>query len=110
MEKEKSERRTSDDTAVPIDYDTTPNRRTTDEQTTGLEDTTLNPGAPRPWHTPMSTISMRLWRQLLGLNPFKGSYFGLYATLEGVGDRTIASCGVLFAIAAGVPLPIIVSS
>lgn len=78
------------------------------EQSTGLEDTTLNPGIPRPWHAPMTAVSFRLWRQILGLNPFKGSYFGLYKSLQSPGDRSTVIFGVLLAIAAGVPLPIIV--
>jgi ABC-type multidrug transport system fused ATPase/permease subunit len=77
------------------------------EQTTGLEDTTIDPGRPRAWHTPMFAASSRLWKQSLGLNPFKGSYFGLYTVLNGHYDRIIAACGGLFAVAAGVPLPII---
>jgi hypothetical protein len=79
------------------------------EQSTGLEDTTLNPGLPRPWHAPMTAVSFRLWRQILGLNPFKGSYFGLYHSLESTRDKLTALCAAVLAIAAGVPLPIIVS-
>ncbi|KAK5169886.1 uncharacterized protein LTR77_005864 [Saxophila tyrrhenica] len=52
-------------------------------------------------------MSLKLWKQILGLNPFKGSYFGLFRTLDSTRDQAIAYCGVLFAIAAGVPLPII---
>jgi len=55
----------------------------------------------------MIGLSMKLWRQLLGLNPFKGSYFGLYASIENRRDKVLAACGVIFAIAAGVPLPLI---
>lgn len=78
------------------------------EQSTGLEDTTLNPGVPRTWHVPMSTVSVKLWKQFLGLNPFKGSYFGLYTALQGPRDKATVYLGALFAVAAGVPLPIIV--
>lgn len=55
----------------------------------------------------MTGFSIKLWRQLLGLNPFRGSYFGLYGTIEDKRDRALASLGAICAIAAGVPLPII---
>ena len=77
------------------------------KQLAGLEETTLDPAHPRPWHAPVTTVSVRLWRQLLGLNPFKGTYFGLYGSLQSTQDRTIVFCGAAFAIAAGIPLPII---
>jgi ATP-binding cassette subfamily B (MDR/TAP) protein 1 len=79
------------------------------DHNTALEDTTFNPAQPREWHTPMAAVTGKLWRQILGLNPFKGSYFGLFATLRRPLDQALAYSGVLFAIAAGVPLPVIVS-
>ncbi|KAK5125698.1 hypothetical protein LTR85_011972 [Meristemomyces frigidus] len=51
-------------------------------------------------------MSGKLCRQLLGLNPFKQSYISLYSCLDAK-DKTIACGAVLFAIAAGLPLPII---
>lgn len=55
----------------------------------------------------MTGFSTKLWRQLLGLNPFKGSYFGLYGSIEDTRDRALAALGAICAIAAGIPLPII---
>lgn len=55
----------------------------------------------------MTGLSSKLWRQLLGLNPFKGSYFGLYGSIEDTRTRLLAGLGAVCAIAAGVPLPII---
>lgn len=43
-------------------------------------------------------------RQILGLNPFKTSYFALYRCLDDAGSKAILIMGVLLAIAAGVPL------
>lgn len=80
---------------------------TEQEQGTDLEDTTFNPGPPRPWHAPMAAMSLKLWRQLLGLNPFKTSYVGLFRVLHSPLDQAIAYSGAVCAIAAGVPLPII---
>ena len=79
----------------------------TRQQYTGYEEPTLDPSHPRPWHSPMTGLSVKLWRQLLGLNPFKGSYFGLYATIEHTKDKALVVLGIICAIAAGVPLPII---
>jgi ABC-type multidrug transport system fused ATPase/permease subunit len=47
------------------------------------------------------------FRRLAGLNPFKTTYFSLYDSLDSIFDRAVAWSGVLFAIAAGVPLPLI---
>lgn len=55
----------------------------------------------------MTGLSAKLWRQILGLNPFKGSYFGLYGSVEDPKSRSLAALGILCAIAAGVPLPVI---
>lgn len=71
-----------------------------------FEETRLNPAQPREWHTPVAALSGKVYRQLLGLNPFKQGYLSLYGCLSGR-DKTVACGAVLFAIAAGVPLPII---
>src|SRR6266536_5964147 len=46
-------------------------------------------------------------RQILGLNPFRTSYFSLYRPLKDFRSRSIITLGTLCAISAGVPLPII---
>lgn len=46
-------------------------------------------------------------KQILGLNPFKTSYFALYRPLDDFRSRTILVLGVLLAMAAGIPLPLI---
>jgi len=43
-------------------------------------------------------------RQILGLNPFKTSYFALYKALDDAQSRTILVLGILLAICAGIPL------
>lgn len=77
------------------------------EQLTEMVDTTMDPTRPRTYRTPITTAPLKIWRQILGLNPFKGSYFALFATLKHPGSRVAVALGVLFAVAAGVPLPII---
>lgn len=72
-----------------------------------FEETTLDPAHPREWHAPVAALSGKVYRQLLGLNPFKTSYLSLYSSLDSAQDKAVACGGVLFAIAAGVPLPII---
>lgn len=79
----------------------------TGDQYTGMADTTMDPARPRIQSTPLAAVSLKVWRQLLGLNPFKGSYFGLYATLNKPADRLVAILGAIFAVVAGIPLPII---
>ncbi|KAI7658292.1 hypothetical protein KC318_g11310, partial [Hortaea werneckii] len=68
---------------------------------------TLDPAHPREWHAPITTLSRKVYAQILGLNPFKTSYVGLYRLLDSWWDRSIAGVGVCCAIATGVPLPII---
>lgn len=46
-------------------------------------------------------------RRLAGLNPFKTTYFALYDSLDTTADKLVAWTGVVAAIAAGVPLPVI---
>ena len=74
---------------------------------TEMVDTTMDPTRPRTYGTPVTTASLKVWRQILGLNPFKGSYFALFATLKHPGSRAAVTLGVVFAITAGIPLPII---
>ena len=69
--------------------------------------TTLDPAHPRQWNAPVASSSSKVYRQLLGLNPFKTSYLSLYSSLHGWRDRSVACAGLLFAAAAGVPLPLI---
>lgn len=71
------------------------------------ETTTLDPAHPREWHAPISTLSKKVWAQLLGLNPFKTSYVGLFRSLQSPWDKATAGAGALLAVAAGCPLPII---
>lgn len=52
-------------------------------------------------------MSSKAYRQILGLNPFKTSYFSLYRSLETRRDQSVAGGAFVFAVAAGLPLPII---
>ena len=72
-----------------------------------FEEPTLDPAHPREWHVPLLAVSGRLYRQLLGLNPFKSSYISIFYALETRLEKAVACSGVVFAIAAGVPLPIL---
>lgn len=58
---------------------------------------------PSTW----STSVYKTCRQVLGKNPFKGSYLSLYDPLDTFLDKGIALGSAFFAITAGVPLPII---
>ncbi|KAK4547641.1 hypothetical protein LTR36_000598 [Oleoguttula mirabilis] len=69
-----------------------------------FETTGCNPAQPRG--RPIAAISGKVYRQILGLNPFKQAYLSLYSCLD-VKDKTVACGAVLFAITAGLPLPII---
>ncbi|KAL5115063.1 hypothetical protein ACEQ8H_007038 [Pleosporales sp. CAS-2024a] len=55
----------------------------------------------------MVAIKNVFLKQILGLNPFKTSYFALYRPLDDFRSRAILALGVLSAMAAGVPLPLI---
>lgn len=57
--------------------------------------------------TPAATPLRKIYAQLLGLNPFKSTYLSLYEPLESFSEKFIAIASAFFAIAAGVPLPII---
>ncbi|EMC92576.1 hypothetical protein BAUCODRAFT_77161 [Baudoinia panamericana UAMH 10762] len=72
-----------------------------------FEDSTLDPAHPREWYAVIISYSGRLYKQLLGLNPFQTSYLGLYLLLDSQWDKVLAASAVLFAIAAGFPLPLI---
>lgn len=61
----------------------------------------------QPQFTNLVAIRQAFIRQILGLNPFKTSYFALYRVLDDAGSRVILVLGILLAIAAGTPIPII---
>lgn len=63
----------------------------------------VEPVRPTTWTTSFATTC----RQVIGKNPFKGSYLKLYDPLDTFLDKGIALGSAFFAIAAGVPLPII---
>jgi ATP-binding cassette, subfamily B (MDR/TAP), member 1 len=72
-----------------------------------FEDSTLDPAHPRQLNDPIVALSGKAYKQLLGLNPFKTSYISLYGSLKTGNEKLVAVTGVLFAIAAGIPLPLI---
>ncbi|KAH9865902.1 hypothetical protein IAQ61_008638, partial [Plenodomus lingam] len=55
----------------------------------------------------VTTFRQQFIRQILGLNPFKTSYFALYSCLDDAGSKGILALGIGLAICAGVPLPLI---
>jgi len=57
--------------------------------------------------TGLAGTPRNFFRQILGLNPFKTSYFALFRPLKTSSARLLLFAAVLLAIAAGVPLPII---
>lgn len=61
---------------------------------------------PEAW-VDITAIRHKFIRQILGLNPFKTSYFALYRPLDDLGSRVILVLGVLLAILAGLPIPFI---
>ncbi|KZM27171.1 uncharacterized protein EKO05_0004675 [Ascochyta rabiei] len=61
---------------------------------------------PEAW-TDITAIRHRFIRQILGLNPFKTSYFALYRPLDDFGSRVILALAVVTAILAGLPIPFI---
>lgn len=52
-------------------------------------------------------IRQKFIRQILGLNPFRTSYFSLYKPLTDPQSRLILLSGCILAIACGVPIPLI---
>lgn len=72
-----------------------------------VEVVTLNNAQPRAWHSDFSTVPRKVWRQLLGLNPFRTSYFSLFRPLRTAESRLTLGAACLLAVAAGVPLPVI---
>ncbi|KAK5697899.1 hypothetical protein LTR97_006858 [Elasticomyces elasticus] len=78
-----------------------------EEQNFADATTSFDPAHPRVWTAPAESTSSAVYRQLLGLNPFKTSYLSLYTSLHGWQDRSVACIGLLCATAAGVPLPLI---
>lgn len=67
----------------------------------------MNSAQPRSWHTNFVFVSRKLIKQILGKNPFKSSYLDLYKLVNDTQSRAILWAGILLAIAAGTPLPII---
>lgn len=61
---------------------------------------------PEAW-VDITAIRHKFIRQILGLNPFKISYFALYRPLDDFESRFILALGVLLAILAGLPIPFI---
>ncbi|KAJ4406129.1 hypothetical protein N0V91_004801 [Didymella pomorum] len=61
---------------------------------------------PEAW-VDITAIRHKFIRQILGLNPFKTSYFALYRPLDDLGSRLILVSGVVLAILAGLPIPFI---
>ena len=72
-----------------------------------IELRTLTSVQARPWHADIAIVSRKCFRQILGRNPFKTSYISLFRPLHGINDQATLACGILLAISAGVPLPII---
>ena len=52
-------------------------------------------------------IRQKFIRQILGLNPFRTSYFSLYKPLTDFQSRAILVTGCVLAIACGIPIPLI---
>lgn len=61
---------------------------------------------PEAW-VDITAIRHKFIRQILGLNPFKTSYFALYRPLDDFGSRLLLLLGVVLAILAGLPIPFI---
>ncbi|KAF2859918.1 P-loop containing nucleoside triphosphate hydrolase protein [Piedraia hortae CBS 480.64] len=57
--------------------------------------------------TPTTVVTSRICRQVFGTNPFKSSFLGLFRVLDSRWDQVMGGLGVICAIAAGIPLPII---
>ncbi|KAF2281533.1 P-loop containing nucleoside triphosphate hydrolase protein [Westerdykella ornata] len=61
----------------------------------------------RFWHAVLNTAHRTFIRQILGLNPFKTSYFSLYRPLTDFSSRLLLLLAVSLSVAAGLPLPLI---
>jgi ATP-binding cassette subfamily B (MDR/TAP) protein 1 len=61
----------------------------------------------QPQFHDIMAIRQAFLKQILGLNPFKTSYFALYRPLDDLWSRTILVLGIVLAMAAGIPLPLI---
>jgi ATP-binding cassette subfamily B (MDR/TAP) protein 1 len=61
----------------------------------------------QPQFTNIVAVRQTFVRQILGLNPFKTSYFDLYRALDDAGSRVILALGIILAMAAGLPIPLI---
>ncbi|RYN69761.1 Multidrug resistance protein 1 [Alternaria tenuissima] len=61
---------------------------------------------PQAFDAP-TVFRQRFIRQILGLNPFKTSYFTLYRQLDDAGSKIILVLGIVTAVLAGLPLPLI---
>lgn len=61
---------------------------------------------PEAW-VDITAIRHKFIRQILGLNPFKTSYFALYRPLDDFSSRVILALAVTTAILAGLPIPFI---
>ncbi|KAF2019675.1 P-loop containing nucleoside triphosphate hydrolase protein [Aaosphaeria arxii CBS 175.79] len=75
---------------------------------TQVDLTSLATAAPHHrWSTDLAAVRQSVIRQVLGLNPFRTSYFALYRPLDDWQSRFILVSGFLLSIAAGFPLPVI---
>ncbi|KAI5198323.1 multidrug resistance-like protein [Aureobasidium subglaciale] len=72
-----------------------------------FETATLNSAHPRSWHADFVFVSRKWIKQLIGSNPFKSSYLDLFKLVTDAESRVILGAGIILAIAAGTPLPII---
>lgn len=62
-------------------------------------------GHPEP--RGIGLIRQKFIRQILGLNPFRTSYFSLYKPLTDFQSRAILCFGCFFSVACGIPIPLI---
>ncbi|KAI9699955.1 MAG: hypothetical protein M1836_002489 [Candelina mexicana] len=72
-----------------------------------LDIASLTTHRPQGLQADLSRFPRSFFRQIFGLNPFKTSYFALYRPLTDIRSRLVLASGILLAIAAGTPLPII---
>ncbi len=72
-----------------------------------LDIASLTTNRPHGLQGDLSRFPRSFFRQIFGLNPFKTSYFALYRPLTDTKSRLVLAGGIILAIAAGIPLPII---